>query len=104
MINERYYHKSVAVGHKFFVVGGMFINDCEVFDSTTNNFTLLKEPILASGFDLHDPSEVITIGSKIFVFLTNSNVKTYDISHNEWSGKTCDATENIEFLSLVKYF
>ena len=102
MVKERSDHKSVAVKNKLFVIGEICTNNCEVFDSTTYKFTLLKQPTLASGFHLYDLFEVITIGSKIFVFQRNSNVKTYDFENNEWSVKTCEATKDLAFFSSVK--
>ena len=54
MINGRFGHKSIAVKNKLFVVGGIDTNDCEVFDSTTNKFTVLKQPILASRYDFYE--------------------------------------------------
>ena len=102
MINGRYCHKSVAVKHKLFVVGGLDTNDCEVFDSTTSKFTVLKQPTLASRYDLYESFGVNNIGSKIFIFKDNSNVITYDFESNEWSVKACKATKNIRFFSCVK--
>ena len=101
MINERERHKSVAVKNKLFVIDGLQTYSCEVFDSTTNYFTLLKQPILASVFDFEEPYGVITTGRKIFIF-KNSYVKTYDFENNEWSGKTCEATKDIFFFSVLK--
>ena len=102
MINERCGHKSVAVKNKLFVIGGLYINYCEVFDSTTNKFSQLKQPTLASGFDLYRPFGVITNDSKIYVF-QNNNVKIYDFKSNEWSIEKCEATKNIDFFSVMKY-
>ena len=89
IINGRSSHKSVAVKNKLFIIGGMFTKNCEVFYSTTNEFSLLKQHTLASGLDLYKPYGVITIGSKIFIFQDNSTVKTYDFKNNELSLKKC---------------
>ena len=103
MVKERYGHKSVAVKNKLFVIGGLCTNNCEVFDLTTNEFTLLKQP---SSIFLHGPIEVITIGSKIFVFrkcsLSKGSLKVYDFETNEWSMKTCGATKDKALFSCVK--
>ena len=64
-INERARHESVAVKSKLFVIGGLNTNNCEVFDSTTEKFTVLKQPTFAKLFGL---SQVITIGSEFFYF------------------------------------
>ena len=100
MIVRRFCHKSVAVKNKLFVIGGYI--KCEVFDSTTNKFTLLKQPTLASRFNLSEPYDVISIGSKLFVFKEDRNVIIYDFENNKWSAKTCEATRNISYFSCVK--
>ena len=102
MINIRFGHISVAVNNKLFIIGGLSTNNCEVFDSITNNFTLLKQPTLASGFDLYEPFGAITIGSKIMIFKNNSDVKTYDFENNEWSVKACKATKGLKCFSCIK--
>ena len=55
-----------------------------------------------SGFDFYDLSEVITIGSKILLFIENCNVIIYDFENNEWSVKTCEAAKNLRYFSCVK--
>ena len=102
MIDEREGHKSVAVNHKLFVIGGFNTNNCEAFDSNTHEFTLIKKPTSVSGFSLYEPNEVVTIGSKIFVFQNNSKVITYDFEKNKWSKSLCEATKYIEYFSLLK--
>ena len=104
MINERDGHKSVAVKNKLFVFGGSIRNDCEVFDSTTKNFTLLKEAAPASKYKLIGRTEVITIGSKILLFRNNGKVITYDSENNEWSKTMCKATKHIRSFSILKYY
>ena len=83
------------------MIGGFNNSDCEVFDSTTNNFTFLKQTTLASKSFLRRPSGVITIGSKIFVFRDERNVIIYDFENDEWSEKTCEATENFLWFSCA---
>ena len=102
MLKVRFGHKSVAVKNKLFVVGGYINSDCEVFDSTTNKFTFLKQTTLASKSFLRRPSGVITIGSKIFVFRDERNVIIYDFENDEWSEKTCKATKYISYFSCAK--
>ena len=103
LINTRFCHKSVAVKNKLFVIGGFIRNDCEVFDSTTNKFALLKQPTSISRLILYEPLEVITVGNKFYVFQRNGDVKIYDFENNEWSVKTCEATKNLGFFSVLKY-
>ena len=55
-----------------------------------------------SGFDFYDLSEVITIGSKILLFIEICNVIIYDFENNEWSVKTFEATRSLRYFSCVK--
>ena len=103
MIAGRSCHKSVAVKNKLFVISGSDRKDCEVFDSTTKKFTLLTQPTPASKYYLNDHTEVIAIGSKIFMFQYNSKVITYDFENNKWSTKTCKATKHKDNFSILKY-
>ena len=64
---------------------------------------MLKKPTRVSGFDFYDLSEVITIGSKIFVFQENGKVNIYDFEKNEWSISSCEATKNIKLFSILKF-
>jgi len=103
MINERDGHKSIAVKNKLFVIGGLNKNNFEVFDSATEKFTLLKQPMFASGFYLYGLHDVITIGSKLFVlFLTYDNIKIYDVKNDDCSEKLCEATKNIRGFSCAR--
>ena len=103
MVKKRFCHKSVAVTKKLFIIGGLYTNNCEVFDSTTNKFTLLKKPTLTSRYNFKYAFGVIIIGSKFFVFEENTQVTTYDFENNEWSVKTCEATKDLKLFSVLKY-
>ena len=98
MVNERICHKSVAVKNKFFVICGYDRNSCEVFDSTTNKFTLIKQPTLV---DFTEPYGVITNSNNLLMFRENCNVTIYDFEKDEWAVKTCEATRNIRYFSCV---
>ena len=102
MVKERFGHKSVAVKNKLFVIGGFVKSDCEVFDSTTNKFTLLKQPTVAPKYFLRQPSGAFTFGSKIFVLRNEGSVIIYDFENDEWSEKTCKATTGIWHFSCAK--
>ena len=103
LINTRFCHKSVAVKNKLFVIGGLIRNGVEVFDSTANKFAILEQPTSFSWFILYEPFGVITVGNKLYVFQRNSDAKTYDFENNEWSVKTCEATEYLKYFSVLKY-
>ena len=48
------------------------------------------------------PVEAVTIGSKIFVFVYETNVLIYNLNKDEWSEKSCEATKNIAMFSCAK--
>ena len=68
MNKRRYYHKSVAVKNNFFIVGGNQ-KTCEVYDSITKMFVLLKSPddclTNFNGYNVTFPDAVILIESKV---------------------------------------
>ena len=105
LINGRFCHKSVAVKNKLFVIGG-YINKCEVFDSITNKFTLLKQPTLDSTSDYLQifrlPPGVISNENEIFVFSNNRKVLTYNFENDKWSVKSCESTKDIRLFSFVE--
>ena len=101
MIERRHYHKSVAVKNKLFLVGGVVNkNTCEVFNSTTNKFCLLKKPERL--FESSSLTEVISIGTKLNIFCNKGHVIVYDIDNDEWSEKTCETTKNLLLFFCVK--
>ena len=100
MIERRHYHKSVAVKNKLFLVGGDRTKTCEVFNSTTNKFCLLKKPERL--FESSSLTEVISIGTKLNIFCNKGRVIVFDIDNDEWSEKTCEATKNLLSFSCVR--
>ena len=102
MIEGRFYHKSVAVKNKLFVVGGIRSTSCEVYDSTCEKFVLLRQPPASFTKYLSIPGEFITIGSNLAVFRHGGNCLLYDFVNNEWSDKTCEVTKDISWYSCAK--
>ena len=102
MIERRYCHKSVSVKNKLFLVGGVSVDTCEVFNSNTNKFCLLKELKEIFKNSLSYLTEVISIGTKLSIFGNKGHVIVYDIDKDEWSEKTCEAIKNLLSFSCVK--
>ena len=103
MNEERYAHKSVAIKNKLFVVGGWNTPWCEVFDSTCDEFVMLKP--LRKSFEryLIWPVEVLSIGSKLFVFsFRKEYILIYDIETGEWSEELCEMTRYLEDFCCAK--
>ena len=103
MIEERRAHKSVAINNKLFVVGGSPRSTCEVFDSTCDNFVLLKQPPVSFRRHLVSPTAVISIGSKLAVFDNQiEDLLFYHVENDEWSEESYDVTKSICLFSCVK--
>ena len=62
MLVKRFRHATVSMENKLFVIGGNYNSDCEVFDSISNKFILIK-----SIPKVHDVNAV-SINYKIYVF------------------------------------
>ena len=101
MNERRAGHKSVAIKNKLFVFGGC-VQSWEVFDSNFKKFLLLKQSLACFQFDVSFPVKVLSIGSKLTVFLETGIILLYDYEKHEWSVKACAATEEITLCSIVK--
>ena len=80
MVQARYFHKSVAMRNKLFVVGGGAWKRCEVYDSTCNRFALLKSSELFSRVN------IALIGNSITVF-DGKVAWRYDVIEDVWFKK-----------------
>ena len=101
MIKGRYYHKSVAVKSKMYIIGG-FDTTCEVFDSTCNIFSLLKAIPESFLYNLVRPAGVFSIGSKILILGNAGNIIFYDTINFGWSEKSFEYLKYIERYSCAK--
>ena len=100
MLGGRVDHGSVSMGNKLFVVGGLNLTCCEVFDRSNNAFTYV-ESIPHNTYVNHHPADLVSVGYKIYVIreiqtetLGDSKGKyslimlCYDSNKNAW--KTAD--------------
>ena len=99
MCNFRSEHSSVAVRNKLFAVGGSYGSSGEVYDSTSQRFTLLKNDIDGFGHDFDCKS--ISIGNKVIVISTGSTL-CYDIDKETWVEEPFEITKNFNAFSCVK--
>ena len=89
MIHSRCRHGAVSMGNKMFVLRGMGILTCEVFDSSSGKFTNIKEIANIDTYNL-ESSSIVTFGNKILVYFTLmdgsiiENVHIYNVLKNEW--------------------
>ena len=110
MIEARWCHKSVAVKNKLFILGGEtnlanFEKNCEVFDSFSRKFVLLKPlpPYSLDDYSEYCNIEVIPIGKKLVVFGNLKNVvRIYDLENDCWSEESCEMTKNLLGFCCVK--
>ena len=113
MLKTRSGHGSVSIVNKMFVISWNLSNSCEVYDSITNKFTLLKTNPHVNNIDCCLlKTFAITVGYKIHVFLNKESLERkrrvstfcYDVIEKSW---TSDDTSNIECLdgfSCAKMF
>ena len=99
MIHERYCHQVVSMGNKMFVVGGNGLIYCEVFDSFSRKFTLIKR--IPSDSYIFKSKIVTTIGHKLTIYNSGESVLySYDIIDEEWhkETKTLDRLDEFEYV------
>ena len=98
MIKERGLHKITTVRNKLFVVGGDLedYGSCEVFNSFSNTFVRIKSPPDSLDAEVGYPVEVISVGTKIFVFPDMlAEIAVYDVEKETWSVEKLEVTENL---------
>ena len=84
------------------MVGGLRF-DCEVFDSTSNKFVLLKELKQGIRENLPFPAEVVSIGTKLVVFSNQDKVVMfYDVKNEVWSSNTLGVQKTIRSFACTK--
>ena len=105
MVEERSEHKLVAIKDKLYVVGGgpIFTYTCEVFNSTSNKFVLIKPPPESCEMYIRWPVAVISIKSKIAIFNDNENsIVWYDVENDKWFIESCEVTRNLSGFCCAK--
>ena len=106
MIETRFQHKSVAMKNKLFVIGGSYGTYGEVFDSTSNEFVLLKPlpaRFLSHFWNLQYLDGVVLIGRKLVVFGERINfILYYDVEKAEWSDEPCEVTSLLQGYCCAK--
>ena len=117
MIESRFFHKLVAVKNKLFVVSGFDIvgngdlqhfASCEIFDSVSNKFVLLKQPKDYFEEYIQFSIKVFSIGKNLYIFNNeevNNNVLVYDMENQKWSVITMHRhAGNIFWYSFDNFF
>ena len=95
------------MGNKLFVIGGMHISSCKVFDSCSRKFTTITSEIKLLDLE-KNYFKAFCIGSNIVVFHhfpgQNSVIYMYDVNVSRWSPVDCRYTKNYCVPSCIKYY
>ena len=101
MVHARNSHILVAIKSKLFVFGGL-VDTCEVFDDSSNKFSVLKKPETLRTDD-YRVQDAISVGRKVLVFLNYSaKMAVYDLDRNLWTEEKFETTKDIDYYSCVK--
>ena len=107
MVEERRMHKAAAVNKKFFAIGGLGTQSCEVYDHLTNKFTILNQPATWKD-DLLLPCFAASFQGKLIVLYQNDHVKSrtvaiYNVKENDWKKHRLGNVKEISFRCCVKH-
>ena len=89
LTQRRCYHESVAMGNKLYVIGGLKLQTCEVFDGFSNKFTAIRQFPKKIPFDMG--VEMFRIKNEIVVKFCNrkdaeeDDVFIYNTTTDEWT-------------------
>ena len=107
LLEEKYYHGSVAMGNKLYVIGVIETQSCEVFDKISNKFTRIKQfPRDMTSLEV----EVFRIHNEIIVKLDRKtdgkeeNVFIYDTTTNKWTSMCVDIFKSPGRNSIIYKF
>ena len=94
-------HEMVAVHKKLFVIGGGTEMN-EVYDSTSQKFTVLKQPLSVKGECRNNVFASFSIGSKLFVyFCFSSSLFIYDVIKKEWCQEERQPMKHLTEFSAI---
>ena len=89
MNEERKHHAAVSMGNKMFVIGGYHTTSCEVFDSISKKFTLIKSFSNLSTVESSEFSAVCIANDIIILHEQDVSQETkmyrYDVDKQTWS-------------------
>ena len=101
MIERRYNHSLISMRNKMFVVGGK-TSKCEVYDTISDKFILLKLPPKSLEFDFNNTRKTFTIGGKLFIVGKSSKTLAfYDVDKKKWSEEQFENKKRFHFCLKV---
>ena len=105
MVERRHEHSLITLKNKMFVIGGNMIS-CEVYDTCSETFMLLKQPPKSLKFDFLKsiPDTATTIGSKVVIFGSHSETFAYyDDDKNKWAEEPFEFTKDLWVLRKIPH-
>ena len=100
-VYEKYNHSLVAMRSKLFVIGHSNY-PYEVYDSTTNKFSIIESSTNLRA-SVTDKVGAVSIGNKIVIFGSKeSTVMFYDTDKDEWCEKSGDFFKGRKCLSCIR--
>ena len=107
MIYERKSHAVVNIGNKLFVIGGRTTSSCEVFDSFSRKFLIIKSYMKTTVLEKFY-TEAFSVGENIVVFHHCRGLKTviyvYDVNKCKWSEVDCSYTKTFVVQCCINHF
>ena len=101
MIGAREGHQMAAVRSKLFFIGG-HEETCEVYDSKSDKFTLVRLPEEFSDHFIY-PTGVVSVGDTLVVFGDEQKeVLFFDAKQNEWSHEDLEIFKNLSGFGCTK--
>ena len=102
MVFPRSGHAQVAVGNKIYVFGGITAT-CEVFDSFSNSFSVIKPPSSLERMTDYDVKDAFLIGRKIMMFrIGSTKLAVYDLDTSKWSEVLFEAAVDVKRYTCTK--
>ena len=106
MVERRYLHSLVAIRNKLFAVGNLYRNrifTCEVYNSASDCFVLLKQVPSALKPLSNIPRGTIFVGSKLYmIFHLSPTVLCYDVDSDKWCEKPFEMTYSMPGFSCCR--
>ena len=88
MLQNNSSHISVSMGNKMFVISEILHQNCEVFDSISRKYNVIKPALFVKKYCFDNQQNAYCIGNKIVVFCSSYNCfVVHDTDKNEWSLK-----------------
>ena len=112
MLNPKCNHGSVSLGNKMFVIDRNINDGCEVFDSISNKFTLLKTKPHVKNVECYPfKAKAFTVGYTMHVFnviyvMGKGRILTscYDVEKKSWTSENYYNPEFSNYFVCAKMF